>query len=75
MTEPDHKQSPASSELHSSNVLEKGKDGNDVEIAQNQRDEVHQSPRHVHGFKWGLAVVAVVSSILLYATDNTIVCL
>ncbi|KAM3519981.1 hypothetical protein MY4038_009601 [Beauveria bassiana] len=31
------------------------------------------SPRDIHGFRWVLAVVAVVSSILLYATDNTIV--
>ncbi|KAM3538734.1 hypothetical protein ARSEF1564_008340 [Beauveria bassiana] len=31
------------------------------------------SPRDIHGFRWVLAVVAVVFSILLYATDNTIV--
>ena len=35
--------------------------------------EVQKSPRDIHGFKWGLAVLAVLSSTFLFALDNTIV--
>lgn len=35
--------------------------------------EAQKSPRDIHGFKWVLAVVAVLSSTFLFALDNTIV--
>lgn len=69
----DRTQSHAPSGLDGSNALEKNKEGPDVEIAQDEQSESPPSPRNIHGFRWILAVVAVVSSILLYATDNTIV--
>ncbi|ROT39558.1 MFS general substrate transporter [Sodiomyces alkalinus F11] len=42
-------------------------------VSLEEQTEPPPSPRNIHGFRWILAVVAVVSSILLYATDNTIV--
>jgi hypothetical protein len=36
-------------------------------------DAAPKPPREIHGVKWFIAVIAIVSSILLYATDNTIV--
>ena len=35
--------------------------------------EAQASPRDIHGLKWALAVVAVLSSTFLFALDNTIV--
>lgn len=68
----DPAQSPVSSDLDGSNTFEKNKEGANVEIAQDEQNGP-PSPRNIHGFRWILAVVAVVSSILLYAMDNTIV--
>jgi hypothetical protein len=31
------------------------------------------SPRNIHGWRWGLAVISILSSIFLFALDNTIV--
>ena len=36
-------------------------------------DEPATSPRDVHGFKWVLVVVAILSSTFLFALDNTVV--
>lgn len=35
--------------------------------------EIQESPRDIHGVKWFLAVLAVLSSTFLFALDNTIV--
>ncbi|CAG7924820.1 unnamed protein product [Penicillium olsonii] len=35
--------------------------------------EKPQSPRDVHGIKWALVVIALLSSLFLYALDNTVV--
>ena len=66
-------QSSVSSDIDGSNMLGKNKKDADVEIAQGEQNGSPPSPRNIHGFRWILAVVAVVSSILLYAMDNTIV--
>jgi len=73
-TAQDNAASSASSNLDDSNTVEMSKEAAALE---NAHDESlagsPPSPRDIHGFRWVLAVVAVVSSILLYATDNTIV--
>lgn len=73
MTEQAPAQSTASSSLDGSNTPKENKESADVEIAKEEETAPPPSPRNIHGFRWILAVVAVVSSILLYATDNTIV--
>lgn len=73
MTEQAPAQSTASSSFDGSNTPKENKESADVEIAKDEETAAPPSPRNIHGFRWILAVVAVVSSILLYATDNTIV--
>lgn len=73
MTGQDRAQSHTPSGLDGTNTLEKNKEDADVEIAQDEQNETPPSLRNIHGFRWILAVIAVVSSILLYAMDNTIV--
>jgi hypothetical protein len=70
----DNAVSSTSRDLNDSNTTKMSKE---VAALENAHDESlvgsPPSPRDIHGFRWVLAVVAVVSSILLYATDNTIV--
>ena len=70
----DNAASYASSNLDDSNTAEMSKEATALGNAHDESlAQSSPSPRDIHGFRWVLAVVAVVSSILLYATDNTIV--
>lgn len=85
MAQQDREEFPISSSLDGSNDFEnkenavvdgdsvKNEEGAEPQSEQHEQDGPPPSPRNIHGFRWILAVVAVVSSILLYATDNTIV--
>ncbi|KAI6284783.1 hypothetical protein MCOR27_002545 [Pyricularia oryzae] len=48
---------------------------NSIENGQNSQcgSEEKASPRQMHGFKWFLAIVGLLASLLLYALDTTIV--
>lgn len=85
MTKQEQAEFPTSDSLGGSNVVEAkevvdvdsgsgtNEEGAEAKLEQQDPNEPPPSPRNIHGIKWILSVVAVVSSILLYATDNTIV--
>lgn len=55
-----------------SDVEANGAAPQEVESKPSQDDDA-PSPRDVHGIKWFLIVVGTLSSIFLYALDNTVV--
>lgn len=63
---------PTIDEEHAQTPRPASESGDDVEKTSDSAIET-VSPRKVHGFKWFLAVVSVMTSTFLFALDNTIV--